>query len=171
TRRSSAGNSRVRSCTPSSPASWCSSAKIERDDPGQDTQPITVLILVLLILLPIAAWFWARHYRPLFVWRLTGTAFGIIVVPFCLGLYLTFFLSPFGFVTGFVGLTAGMIHSAPGYGIATAVGLVESHEVVEGDGLLWLFGVNAIVWSAVYGISGWLLDLRRVRNTANASTP
>lgn len=125
-----------------------------------------MLILVLLILVPIAAWFWARHYRPSYLWRITGAAFGVIVVPFCLGLYLTFFLSPLGLVTGLIGLTAGMIHSTPGYEIATSVGLIESNKVVEGSGSLWIFGVNALVWSAIYGTGGWLLDRRRIRNNA-----
>lgn len=130
---------------------------------------MAVLLLLLLILVPIAAWFWARRYRPSHLWRISGAAFGAIVGPFCLGLYATFFASPLGLITGLIGLTAGLVHGAPGYEIATSVGLVESHKVVEGMDHLWISGANAIVWGIVYGVAGWLIDRLRVRRNENAS--
>lgn len=128
-----------------------------------------LLLLVLLILVPIAAWFWARRYRPFHLWRITGAAFGAIVGPFCLGLYATFFASPLGLVTGLIGLTAGLIHGAPGYEIAASVGLIEGGKVVEGIDHLWISGANAIVWGAVYGALGWFVDRHRIRRNSNAS--
>jgi len=130
---------------------------------------MALLLLLLLILVPIAAWFWARRYRPFYLWRITGAAFGAIVGPFCLGLYATFFASPLGLVTGLIGLTAGLVHGAPGYEIATSVGLIEGGKVVEGIDHLWISGANAIVWGAVYGALGWFVDRLRIRRNSNAS--
>jgi hypothetical protein len=127
------------------------------------------LLHLLLILVPSVAWFWAKRHRPAQLWRITGAAFGAIVEPFSLGLYATFFASPLGLVTGLIGLTASLFHGAPGYEIATSVGLVEGHKVVEGIDHLWISGTNAIVWGAVYGTLGWLIDRRRIRRNANAS--
>jgi hypothetical protein len=129
---------------------------------------MTVLLLLLLVLVPVAAWFWARRYRRSHLWRISGVAFGAIVGPFCLGLYATFFASPLGVVTGLIGLTAGLIHGAPGYEIATSIGLVEGHKVVEGTDHLWISGANAIVWGTVYGALGWVVDRLRIRKNADA---
>ena len=126
---------------------------------------MAVLLLILLILIPIAAWRWARRYRPSHLWCISGATFGAIVGPFCLGLYATFFASPLGLVTGLIGLTAGLVHGAPGYEIATSVGLVESHKVVEGMDYGWISGANAIVWGTAYGVIGWFIDRPRVRRS------
>jgi hypothetical protein len=124
------------------------------------------LLLLLLTLVPIAAWRWARRRRNAQRWRITGTAFGAIVWPLCIGLYATYIIFPLG---GMLGLTAGLIHNAPGYEIAAFVGLV-GDKAVEGIDHLWISGVNAIIWGAVYGTLGWLIDRRRVRRSSNASS-
>lgn len=121
------------------------------------------MILSLLILLPIAAWFWARRQHPTHLWCITGVAFGAVIGPFCLGLYATFSVSPLGLISGLIGLTAGLLHGAPGYEIATTIGLVESRTVVEGSDHLWILGVNAVVWGIVYSALGWAVDRRCAR--------
>jgi hypothetical protein len=128
-----------------------------------------VLLLLLLILIPVVAWSWAKRRRPERLWLITGTTFGAIVGPFCLGLYATFFLSPLGLITGLVGLLAGLFHGAPGYEIATFIGLVPSNKIVEGIDQIWISAVNAIVWGTVYGSLGWFIDWRRAQSTKNAT--
>jgi hypothetical protein len=124
------------------------------------------LILLLLILVPIAAGRWARRQRNDQRWRITGAAFGAIVGPLCIGLYAIYSIFPLG---GMLGLTAGLIHNAPGYEIATFVGLVDGKQV-QGIDHLWIAGVNAIVWGAVYGALGWLVDRHRMRRNVHAAT-
>lgn len=127
-----------------------------------------VLLLLLLILVPVGAWIWAGRYVPAKRWTVIGVAFGTIVDPFCIGLYATFFASPLGIVTGLFGLVGGLLHGAPGYEVATAVGIVPSGKVVEGMDHLWISIVNAIIWGVIYGVAGWFIDRLVSRRSLNA---
>ena len=129
-----------------------------------DLKPM--LLLQLLILVPIAAWFWAWRYRPSHLWRISGATFGAIVAPFSFGLFATFCLR---WIISLAGLAAGVIHGTPGYVIATSLGLVDGQKIVEGIDHLWITGANAIIWGAVYGTLGWGIDRLRIRRNANAS--
>src|SRR5437879_8273296 len=83
-----------------------------------------IVLLVLLVLVPIAAWLYARRFMPQFSATATGVGFGLVVSPLSMGLYATYFLGPLGIVTGMIGLVSGMFHTAPGFHIIRSLGLV-----------------------------------------------
>lgn len=130
----------------------------------------TVPTLLLLILVPIAAWLWAKRHRPSQLWRITGAAFGAIIYPSSLGFfYATFVASPLGPVPSLIGHIPAWFHGAPGYEIATSIGFVESHKELEGIDYIWISGVNAIVWGIAYGALGWLVDRHLAEKRRNKS--
>jgi len=88
-----------------------------------------ILLLIGLVLVPIAVRVWARRYMPQFSGTVTGIGFGLVVSPLSLGLYATYFLGPLGIVTGMVGLISVLFHGAPGYNIATSLGIVPQGEL------------------------------------------
>lgn len=122
-----------------------------------------MLLLLFLVVVPVAAWYWARRNRPAQLWLITGATFGAVADPFSIGLYATMILPPLGVITGLIGFAASNFHALPGYEIATAVGLVEDHHVVGGIDHLWISGANALVWGVVYGAVGWVIDSLRNR--------
>ena len=131
-----------------------------------------LLLLNLLIVLPVAAWYISRRSFPLHTWATTGVGFGAIISPLSMGLYTTFFAGPWGLVTGLLGLVSVMLHGAVGYNVAIYFGLIQSHTVVSGlQQHFYIEAINAIVWGAVYGLLGWGIDLfllRRRRSKQNA---
>lgn len=127
---------------------------------------VTVL-LIALVFVPITAWLAARRYMPRFSATATGVGFGLVVSPVSLGLYATYFLGPgilgpVGLVTGMIGLASAMFHGPPGFHITRYLGLVPPG-VVEGVGHVYVELANALVWAAVYGAFGWVID--RVRRS------
>jgi len=124
-----------------------------------------IVLLVALILVPIAAWLYARRFMPKYSATATGVGLGLIVSPLSMGLYATYFLSPLGIVTGMIGLLSLLFHGAPGFHIIRFLGLVPAG-VIEGVGHLYIQIVNALVWAVVYGALGWVIDrVRRSRVT------
>jgi hypothetical protein len=79
-----------------------------------------------------------------------------------LGLYATFFIPYIGLVPGMVGLFAATFHGAPGYTVALHLGIIPP-QMVEGPANFYLAVVNAIIWAAVYGCAGWVIDRIRRR--------
>jgi succinate dehydrogenase hydrophobic anchor subunit len=123
-----------------------------------------LLLLNILIVLPVAAWYITRRSFPLHTWATTGTSFGAVISPLSMGLYATFFASPWGLVTGLLGLVSVMIHGAVGYNVAIYLGLIQSHTVVSGlQQHIYIEFINAIAWGAVYGLMGWGIDSRLSR--------
>ena len=127
-----------------------------------------VLLLIALVLVPIAAWLLARRYMPQFSATATGVGLGLVVSPMSFGLYATYFLGPagilgpVGLVTGMIGLASSMFHGPPGFHITRFLGLVPAG-VVEGVSRVYIEMANALVWAAVYGLLGWVID--RVRRS------
>ena len=117
-----------------------------------------LLLLNLLILVPIAAWIITKRHWRSHRWLITGASFGVVVSSLSMGLYATFFLSPFGLITGMVGLMSVLFHGVLGYKVAIYFGLVPAATVVEGIYHLYIDGINAIIWAIVYGGSGWVID-------------
>jgi hypothetical protein len=57
-----------------------------------------------------------------------------------------------------------MFHSAPGYDLAIALGIIPSHQVVKVVGHLYLAAIDAVFWAAVYGGLGSIIDWVRSKN-------
>jgi len=121
-----------------------------------------IVLLVALVLVPTAAWLYARRFMPQYSATATGVGLGLIVSPLSMGLYATYFLGPLGIVTGMIGLLSGMFHGAPGFHITRSLGLVPSG-VIEGVAHLYVETANALVWAVIYGALGWMID--RVRRS------
>jgi hypothetical protein len=89
-----------------------------------------------------------------------------------IGLYATYLVSPWVLVTGLLGLASVMFHGAIDYNVAIYLGLIQSQTVVSGlHQHFYIEAINAIAWSAVYGLLGWDIDswpLRRRRSKPNS---
>ena len=122
-----------------------------------------IVLPVALVLVPIVAWLCARRFMPRFSATATGVGLGLVISPVSFGLYATYFLGPFGIVTGMIGLVSLLFHGAPGFHITRFLGLVPPG-VVEGISHLYIETANAIVWGVVYGVLGLVIDhVRRSR--------
>lgn len=70
-------------------------------------------------------------------------------------------LRPLGFLLfplGLLGLALTLVHSSAGYYIATTTGIVPGATVVTGVQYIYLWTLDAVVWSIAYGSLGWLID-------------
>jgi hypothetical protein len=124
-----------------------------------------VLLALALVVVPIAAWLYARRAAPQFSATITAVALGLVVSPVSMGLYATYylgpdFLGPLGLVTGMIGLASSMFHGPPGFHLARSLNLIPLG-VVEGFGHLYVELANGLIWAAVYGTLGWLIDRAR----------
>jgi hypothetical protein len=124
-----------------------------------------IVLLAALVVVPIAAWFYARRFAPRFPATITAVAFGLVVSPVSMGLYATYYLGPYflgplGIVTGMIGLASSMFHGPPGFHIARSLDLVPPG-VIEGFGHFYVEVANGLIWAAVYGALGWLIDRAR----------
>ena len=82
----------------------------------------------------------------------------ILSIP-ALGKFNILIYIPLGL--GLLGLMLGLFHSAPGFHIATYLGLRESHTIVNtGEGLIIHF-INGFFWALIYGGVGFVIDLYR----------
>lgn len=122
-----------------------------------------ILLLLLLILIPIFSYKWAKSNHPDYKTTILGISFGSIVAPFSMGLYGTFFINPLGIVTGILGLVMVIFHSSPGYQIAIRLELIPSGVVTTESGNVIIAIINGFVWSAIYGVLGYFID--KYRNT------
>jgi len=123
-----------------------------------------LLLLLLLAAGPVLAFRYARRRNPNQTFLISGLALGAVISPLSLGLYATFFIPYVGFVPGILGLMSAMFHSAPGYNLAIALGIIPSHQVVGDVGHLYLAAIDAVFWAAVYGGLGWVFDRVRSKN-------
>ena len=127
-------------------------------------------LLVFLILVPIAAFWFARHRFPKHLYRIVGVAFGAVVSPWATGLYAFYFLSPWGVVLGLVGLVLTLIHGPLGFQMAQYLGLISSGVVTEFRSQLVIELLNGLIWAAIYGLMGWAFDAIRLKRSGD-STP
>jgi hypothetical protein len=119
-----------------------------------------IVLLIALVAVPIAAWLYARRSAPQLSATITAAALGLVISPVSMGLYATYFLSPFGIVTGMIGLASSMLHGLPGFHVARFLNLIPPG-VVEGSSFFYVEAVNAVIWAAVYGAVGYLIDRAR----------
>jgi hypothetical protein len=119
-----------------------------------------IVLLIALVAVPIAAWLYARRSAPQLSASITAAALGLVISPVSMGLYATYFLSPFGIVTGMIGLASAMLHGPPGFHVARFLNLIPPG-VVEGSSFFYVEAVNALIWAAVYGALGYLIDRAR----------
>lgn len=132
-----------------------------------------ILLLILLIIIPIACYRWAKTRRPDYKVTILGISFGAIVAPFSMGLYATYFLHWLGLVTGMLGLILVMFHSAVGYEISLHLGLIPKGVVTTTSSNIIIAVVNGFSWGAIYGAIGYLIDIYRKnkRNPNNSFKP
>jgi len=126
---------------------------------------MALLTLLLLAVVPIVSWLYARAHAPRHIWLITGATFGLVISPLSLGLYSTYFLSPFGLPTGMLGLASTLFHGAPGYHVALWLGLVPSHEAVSGRGSFYIELLNGVIWAMAYGLFGFIVDWVRLAHS------
>jgi hypothetical protein len=117
-----------------------------------------IVVLIALVVVPIAAWLYARRFAPRFAATITAVAFGLVVSPVSMGLYATYYLGPLGIVTGMIGLASSMFHGPPGFHIARSLDLAPPGVVF---GHFYVEVANGLIWAAVYGALGWLIDRAR----------
>ena len=114
-----------------------------------------LLLLLALIFVPFVALAVAKKIRPMNLWAITGTSFGVIVYPF---LAATTIPLMYGGKLGFAILTITnpftILHRLPG---KVLFHLINEHAIRDDINLL-LFGLNAVVWGVVYGCIGWYID-------------
>jgi hypothetical protein len=132
---------------------------------------MVLLLLLLLIVLPTAGWYWAQRYSPKHRWLVTGALFGAIASPLSMGLYSTYFIPiPYiGLVPGMVGLASSLFHGPPGFKLAQELGLLIPGHVVEGVQHVYVDLLNALVWAPVYGLAGWIIDRTRNKRSTEAA--
>jgi hypothetical protein len=132
---------------------------------------MVTLALLLLAVVPVAAWRYARAHAPSHIWVLSGAAFGFVVSPLSMGLYSTFFIGPLfppGLLTGLLGLLSGFFHGTPGYEAAIWFGLIPPNKVVSGPDHIYIEVLNGAFWAVVYGLLGFFVD--RVRSRVHESS-
>ena len=132
-----------------------------------------ILLLLLLIIIPIFAYKWAKSNHPVYKFIILGVSFGAIVAPFSMGLYATFFIPFIGLPTGMLGLAMVMFHSAPGYQLAIELQLIPSGVVTTASSNIIIAIINGVAWGLIYGIIGYVIDkYRNNRQSPNkASKP
>ena len=126
--------------------------------------PLTPLILLLVV--PAAAYMVTRRLVPLHTWAISGVAFGAVISPLSLGLYSLYFLASWAFIPGMLGLLLTLVHGWPGFRIATLFGLVPRGVVTGASSSFVIESINGLVWASVYGVIGLVVDSalrRRVR--------
>jgi ABC-type Fe3+ transport system permease subunit len=129
-----------------------------------------ILLLLLLIIIPIFAYKWAKSNHPEYNFIILGVSFGTIVAPFSMGLYATFFIPFIGLPTGMLGLAMVMFHSAPGYQFAIELYLIPSGVVTTTSSNVIIALINGLIWGLIYGAIGYLIDrYRQYRKNPNKS--
>ena len=122
--------------------------------------------LIALWAIPVAAFLWARRNARERLWQITGLAFGAVVSPAATGLYGLYFLGPLTALLGLIALPLSMFHGEPGYNLALRLGLVQPRTTVEGIPGLYVELLNGVLWAAIYGSLGSLIDRLRSRKRA-----
>ncbi len=127
-----------------------------------------ILLLLLLIIIPILAYKWAKYNRPDYKFTILGASFGTIAAPFSMGLYATFFIPIIGLPTGILGLIMVMFHSSPGYQTALQLGAVPAGVVTDTNSDVIIAIINGFLWAAIYGVFGYIIDkYRNYRESPN----
>lgn len=120
---------------------------------------VLLLLLALLVILPVAAYRWAKIKKPEHVFLISGAVLGVVASPLSTGLYACLYIPIIGPVLGIVGLVVSAIHSAPGFYIAVHSGLINGQDVMKEVGAYLVTEIiSALVWSVTYGAIGYFID-------------
>jgi hypothetical protein len=115
--------------------------------------------LMLSVMIPAAAWLYARTRLPRFRWTLLGGALGLAAYPFGRGLFSLIVLPmPFQLL-GLAGLLIEAAHGFPGALAALVLGFELRTDT--GPEAVFVTFLNGIVWATVYGCIGRLVDRAR----------
>ena len=113
--------------------------------------------LLSLVLVPLAAWWYARKHTPRHTWILTGFALGLVIEPFSEGLWAaSFYVPPLGFFTVGPAVASTLFHGTLGLEIAVWLGIVPPKADLAGLSIVRL--VSGVIWAVVYGILGFIVD-------------
>lgn len=123
--------------------------------------PTELILLCLLWLVPIIVLAISVRLARSWAGRATGIALGAIIAPALFGLYGLYFVGPIAALVGLIAFPLAMLHGAPGYDLALALGIVTPATVVEGHQHFYVALLNGVVWAVVYGLLGWLIDFVR----------
>lgn len=125
---------------------------------------MSLLWFNLLIIVPIAAYKFARRRAPQHVYSITGASLGAVIAPISFGLYSWYFVSAIGVVPGMIGLILVMIHEVPGFHLAVNLGLIPVGKVVTGFAQHAIVeALSGVVWLTCYGVIGYAIDRFRAR--------
>jgi hypothetical protein len=129
-----------------------------------------------LWVVPVLTYRYARRNSPSHVWCATGIAVEAVASPASFGTYSFYWLGaligPLGLPLaglGILGLMLTLLHGAPGFYLATILGLRGSG-VVHGFQYVYIEFLNAVVWAVAYGAIGWALDFV-IRRTCTEERP
>ena len=124
------------------------------------------IALNLLWLAPVGAFLWSGRRFPRRRWLATGALLGLVVESASLGLYALAMSWPLTFPLVVLGLPLALLHVAPGYELAVAIGFVPAGVEVEPPSSVTL--LNALFWSASYAALGAWIDRRRAMQERTA---
>jgi hypothetical protein len=120
-----------------------------------------ILVLLGLALFPIFTYRWSKRRYPNHNGLITGVTTGLVISPFSLGLYGSYFIPFIGFIPGMIGLLLTFLHGPPGFKVATFLELREPRTVVSGLEHIQIEIINGIIWGVVYGLIGQGIDAYR----------
>jgi len=121
-----------------------------------------ILISLLFFIVPLLSYKWAKKHRHKKLWTITCASVGAIIDPLVFGIY------GFGFVLGSIGIPFVAIGlfltslSSVGFELAIFLGIQKPGIVVTGFGYLWIGLINGIIWGALFGSIGFLIDKIRI---------
>jgi hypothetical protein len=118
--------------------------------------------LLLLALIPIGGYIYAKRKKPDRKFFITGIALGSIISPLSMGIYAIYYIPIIGLVPGLIGLISSLFHGPVGYNIAIWIGLHKDRTVVTFPTNVIIEVINGVFWGFIYGLVGYGIDqLRR----------
>jgi hypothetical protein len=126
-----------------------------------------LLLYLLLIVVPIAGYFFSRRRYPKRVGLITGICFGLVISPLGYGFYglsaiASVYIHPT--IGVLLVLLSGIIlffQGAAGHKIAIWLGIQTPATVVSGTDHLWIEMINGLLWGSIYGVIGLFVDKAR----------
>ena len=120
-------------------------------------------LLVILICLPLTAWFLAKKHRSDHVFQITGASLGLVISPVSLALTSLSTFPIIGLLFGLIGSFFLVIHGMPGYFMAASVGFISLGKELTTEQQFLADLLNGMLWSFVYGMIGFYFDNKRLR--------
>jgi hypothetical protein len=117
--------------------------------------------LLLLALVPIGGYFYAKTKKPDRKFFITGIALGSIISPLSMGIYAIYYIPIIGLVPGLIGLLSSLFHGPVGYNLAIWIGLHKDRTVITFPTNVMIEVINGVFWGLIYGLIGYGIDLLR----------